>query len=141
MSRVVIEMDEWKYTGGVLYFSVYGLEVHSQTIQTRNVHAYDTHNTGTYVRTYKMDNRCSRLCTFQLFNFFFYWKPLFLFLPFLSFFNFFPLIIFCFSFLPLFISSFLFLSSILYSFIYSFLHCHTKIKLYFEFILKYFHFP
>lgn len=50
MSRIVIEMDEWKYTGGVLYLSVYGLEVHSQLQQAKNVHTYDAHSTGMYLR-------------------------------------------------------------------------------------------
>ena len=52
MSRIVIEMDEWKYTGGVLYISVYGLEVHSQLQQAKNVHTYDSHSTGMCFGTY-----------------------------------------------------------------------------------------
>jgi hypothetical protein len=52
MSRIVIEMDEWKYTGGVLYLSVYGLEVHSQLQQAKNVRTQDTNNAGMYLRTY-----------------------------------------------------------------------------------------
>jgi hypothetical protein len=56
MSRIVIEMDEWKYTGGVLYLSVYGLEVHLQIQQAKNVHTGGTNSTGMYLRTYIMFN-------------------------------------------------------------------------------------
>lgn len=124
MSRVVIEMDEWKYTGGVLYFSVYGLEVHSQTLQTKNVQAYDTHNTGTYVRTKRIIVVVACVC----FNNFFVFLKLkiviiIIIIPFfLSFLNFLPFIHYLFiSFTYFFISFFFFL---LFSiFIYFFFFC------------------